>query len=156
MADSLPSPDLYAPDTTLSRSLRTESKRERSALTKKSHKILNLLDDKANNCLTMLSSLELTSDPGLLGSLEQQIAELQRSFDNVKRSVHSLNQRKGPLRDKLEGIHNRFTKLCAQHPVPHDGPLHYDNGKLLLITTQSSFLIRTFYRPSLSVANQST
>jgi hypothetical protein len=154
MADTLPSPDVY--DTTPSQSQRTESKRERSTLTKKAHKILELLDDKANRCLVMLSSLELAPDYLLLASLEREIAELQRSIDNVKRSVHSLNQRKGPLRDKLEGIQSRFTKLCAQHPAVHDGPLHYDNGKLLLIFAQSLFLTLTFYRPSLSHANQST
>ena len=65
-----------------------ETKRERSAYTKKAHLVLSHVERGAHSCLTALSNVQSNSE---LMPIEWEIALLRHSFDSLTRKVPSVD-----------------------------------------------------------------
>lgn len=106
------------------------NKREQNHHTIKAHKVLNLVERRCQQCLDRLTStiFSLADFP----TLEQDIAQLQKAFNTVKRDVPSINQRKIVVGHHLTNLQHQFAEFCAAHPIP-DQPVLYNSGMLFSV-----------------------
>ena len=102
---------------------RRETKRERSAYTKKAHLVLSHVERGVHSCLTALSNVESNVE---LVPIERDIALLQHSFNSVTRKVPSIDARKQTLDLSLSQVDVLFQKLQARYPAVAVGPIVYD------------------------------
>ena len=106
-------------------STRRETKRERSAYTKKAHLALSHVERGAHSCLAALSNVK--SNPELV-PIKREIALLRHSFDSVTRKVPSVDVRKRTLGGLLSQVDLMFQELQAAYPANAVGPIVYDTG----------------------------
>lgn len=104
---------------------RRETKRERSAYTKKAHLVLNHVERGARSCLTALSNVKSNAE---LVLTERDITLLRHSFDTVTRKVPSVDARKQTLGRLLSQVDLTFQELQAAFPAIAVGPIVYDTG----------------------------
>ena len=100
-------------------------KREENHRTVKTHKVLTAVERRCQECLDKLTSTAFS--PANLSNLEQDIGQLQKTFDAIKRNVPSIKQRKIAIGHCLADLQHRFTKFHAAHPILNQ-PVLYDSG----------------------------
>jgi hypothetical protein len=112
------------------------AKREQNHRTVKTHKVLAAVERRCQECLDKLTSTAFS--PANLTNLEQDIGQLQKAFDAVKRDVPSIKQRKIVIGHRLADLQHHFTKFHAAHPILNQ-PLLYDSG-MFFISIMNIFL----------------
>ncbi|KAF8957901.1 hypothetical protein BDZ97DRAFT_1924158 [Flammula alnicola] len=125
-----------APHTVTSSPVRVERgrawKREHNKATKKALSTLDVIDKCVQSCLLRLN---LDGAPTLeaLVYVENELAQMQRLFESVKRDVPSVVTRKAAVGDHLAQLHSHILELHHLHPPEDDKPLNYNSGKFFFI-----------------------
>lgn len=102
------------------------SKREKDHRTVKVHRILDVVERRSRECLDKLASPDFSL--AHITNLEQEISRLQESFDNVKRNVPSVNERKAIVKRSLALLQGNFAEFSAANFTPNDQPVFYNSG----------------------------
>lgn len=102
---------------------------EKSKLTQTALKRLAAIEYTAQKCLDSLHNLAAVS---ILRTVEGQLICLQRSFDNITRSVESVKLKKRVVGDLLSRLQSKVRSL--QHiKSKSTEPIQYDSGKRIII-----------------------